>query len=167
MSNGGKRKASRAMVRANAARAQRAAMIRNSTMPIPEAQVREVMDHLYTQVEVLRTGDLDSQGFLNVMVKFLYVADNLAQLMVKSDTSGQIYRVGVEVLHPARDALNAIGERHSKLGKYVAKGDEYRIIREFAECLEQMMALCTIGILVQAESQAIKRIEQELQEVSR
>lgn len=132
-----------------------------SLEPLSDHQRTELMMPIYALLERLRTGILDLEDF-DALTESNAFAFTLAAEIHKhgtDDTKAIIAPSEADIMAGA-DALNQIGTRYSKTGKFGASANELTALRQSFVWLDQMLSVCNEGTAYRAMREAARMVAQ-------
>lgn len=107
---------------------------------------------------------LDDEGFIG-LIEFNYFAFALGARLFKygTDSTKEAIAPSQVVFEKAAEAMQSIGERKGKLGKYGATGDELKALRDAFAWLESLLEVSTQGHTLSSLIEAKKAAQGKFQ----
>ena len=114
----------------------------------------------YAELEKLRTGMMETDGFVMLSTINLfgaYLANEIAP-QLDDDSRAAVMRAQTD-FESAADALASIGERYRKTGKYGASGPEIQALRTSMGHIDNFIAFANVGQTVRSLKAADADVE--------
>ena len=136
------------------------AMLKSDMRDMDEGSKQDILIPTYKCLDRLQYGKLDRGDFIH-LCELNSVAGEIAYQLQFHDETGQISRAGHELMEAA-EALNHIGERQNRTGKYIATGEELHTLREAVQYLTELLNLAPRGTILSAMIKIRDLVDQKL-----
>lgn len=123
---------------------------------VQEDHQRDVMMPAYMALEALRTGELDSDGFITLNEFNLMTWEMGRQVAIHraNEESGETALLVKERTERVSEYLADLGIRWTNLGRFTARAEELDALRQCFQLCSALMALLPSGLVLQAMKDA-------------
>jgi len=125
---------------------------------VKEEHQRDILLPAYLELESLRTGQMNSDGFFTLN-EFNCMTWEMGRQVAKyraNEETGGVALLAKQRTEAAAEKLQALGDRYNWSGKFVAKADELEAIRESFDLCKELIAVLPSGMVLTAMKDAEK-----------
>ncbi len=138
----------------------RIALVKSATQDLDDSSQRDILTSTYLYLQKLQFGSMTTDGFIDLCAMNA-VAGELAYQMQFNDPTGQISEAGHACV-AAAEALAELGARRGESGRFVATGDELRVMREAVDYFGELLRLAPRGVTLAAMDKINRNVDREL-----